>query len=110
MEISKLLNTLSASTNINRSGEQPAAATSRSPERQSQQAGSTRVQLSALGQAKSAAAQAETTASRLQNNNPGTAAEASAAAQDRRANEAQVRAQQGFSLRGVAAYNRIATS
>src|SRR5690242_12779040 len=108
MEISTVLNASVASGSIKTSGEQLAAATKKPSEGESPQAESTRVQLSAFGQAKSATAQSETAASLLDNKNLEAAANSTAAAQaqSRRAGQPQ----QGFSFNGVVAYSRVFSS
>lgn len=85
MEVSNILNGASLQSGAGSIGSQIAAATRKPVERPSQPAESTRVQLSAAGQLKSAAAEVE----------------------DRRANQVQAQAQQGFSFNGVRAYSRI---
>lgn len=107
MEISTLLNASLPSGSLKTSGEQLAAATRTPSGRESLQTESTRVQLSALGQAKSASAQSET-APGLEKKNLDAAADSSAAVQQQ-AGQAK-RPQQGFSFNGVAAYSRVFSS
>jgi hypothetical protein len=109
MAIASIPNATSFSGSINSSGEQLAVTTSGAPERPASPAESTRVQLSAAGLAQSAAAQVEPAAAgRLDNDNPETAAAATAAARE----QIQLPGppQQGFSFNGVAAFSRIFSS
>lgn len=82
MELSKTLNGASQYGVTSAIREQVAAAAKKPLERLSQQAESTRVQLSAVGQVKSATAQVEAAAKKLQDGkNVGSAADAAKAAQ-----------------------------
>lgn len=68
MELSTILNGISLYGGSNAIGEQVSSASRKSLARLSQQADSTRVQLSAFGQVKSATAQLQTVAEKLQDN------------------------------------------